>query len=519
MYEDLTNKSYEYAMEYFQRHFQNSVYEIFGKDNVAMAFLFGSVVRGYSSYKPGHNTDLDMFVCMYDDIPDKEQKVNAFRKWYKEFHIEHGLKPDDEWPGEIMTVSELDEALNRQDDIRLKLHHNSAKTLDTVAWAPMIIEPSLEKLGNPDEIKRYQDWCTYSKTWIQQVMNILDDKMPLQEMFHRTGRFITPWLKGLIQTLEEKVDLQYSSQRGYYCPSHISQKNLYDVLSSYSEANPIRTINDPVELRKLKYTIIADHLNDIDIKSAAVFLSNPGFLLEDVRDYPKYKKPVSIFSDVSASYITRESGSIPQSSSQSNDNDDLSLLPIHWKKEIITDLVKSHPNDIASYTIRGIIDWYHLEDYREFEIFIPPERCSFAQKKSKLTQIFNRNSNVDDFVKCNTLRLSEKDDSRSENILFSGQGAKGNSVPFAKIDLSFPDLTFEEWEEIKSGRHDTYAFQDHISTACVIIENLTNESIESMAANGTLRDIVTDIQSRIPDIQLVGELEDDADTLSVVSNG
>lgn len=469
MYEDLTNKTYDYAMEYFQRHFENTVNEIFGEENIAMAFIFGSIIRGYSSYKAGYNADLDMFICLDDNTPNKEQKISNFRKWYTEFHLAHGLKPDDKWPGEIMTVSELDTALERQNKIQLKLHHNSDQTLDTVAWAPMIVEPSLKKLGNPSEIKRYQDWCTYSKAWIKQVMDILDNKMPSQEMFHRTGRFITPWLRGLINELEDKVNLQYSSKRGYYCPSGTNQNYLHKVLNEYSNSNPIKTINDPKELRKLKYNIIVDQHDGVDIKAASVFLSNPAFLIYNPEEYPKYKKPVSIFSNTSVdSKIEREIQNISILFNSQNDNDELYLLPLKWKKEIIEDLVSSHPNDIASYTIRGIIDWYHLEDEREFEIRVPPERCTFLQNARKLKSAFEQYSDI------LTIKKSQTEQ------------------PKINVDLS--KVSDDEWNKISSGQYDIYNLSDSVSAACLIIEGITGTSLEALASSKQLPKVVDNIR-------------------------
>ena len=454
--ESLIGSKYEYAMSYFHSHFSEMIRECFGINNIVMAYLFGSIIRKYANFTPGSGADLDMFVCLEDDTPDLKLKISNFRSWYKDFHVSHGLSADLEYPGEVMMRSQLDCALSRQSTVNIKFHNNSLETLDTVSWAPMIIEKSLKKIGKEKDILKYQKLCNYDKKWIESVLNKLEFCIPPQEMFHRLARFFIPWIREFSSYLAKTIDLKYDQHYGYYCPIKTTHLDLYNAISYFCESNPIITENNQKKLRQWKNRIIIDFMDDIDISAFSVFLSNPESILSAYHLCEKYSKSYD-----KNFQLVKDKNHIQYR---------IAGFTLKWQKEIITDLRYNHPIDIASYTMRGIIDWYHKENKRIFNIQIPRKNILMFQRRKILLQAIKEVSNLTDIIKKYGVETEEELDFVFSDEYDPSYLYKNKKMILDKLHLNLPTLQKKEWALVLDEASNIYFQNDIISTINKILE-------------------------------------------------
>ncbi len=77
------------------------------KGNLIYSFIFGSAVKN-KKYK---YNDIDIFICTYEN--NKEQIIE-FKNLYYNLHYKYGLKPDVNYPGEIITLENLQILLSKE---------------------------------------------------------------------------------------------------------------------------------------------------------------------------------------------------------------------------------------------------------------------------------------------------------------------------------------------------------------------------------------------------------------------
>ncbi|MCK9273262.1 nucleotidyltransferase domain-containing protein [Candidatus Gracilibacteria bacterium] len=122
--------------------------------NVCFAYIGGSVARKEAST----TSDIDFFVCIEGEI--SKQDVELFKEWYFSIHAEFHLSPDKEYPGEIMSISVLDSALERSASSKLRRTVRKGVLFDGVVWSGML---SGAKVGFVGNINKYEKRRKISK--------------------------------------------------------------------------------------------------------------------------------------------------------------------------------------------------------------------------------------------------------------------------------------------------------------------------------------------------------------------
>lgn len=110
-------------------------------DDLAFAFITGSVAR--QEEQP--NSDIDMLVVVKSVDFDGIEK---FKKWYMDIHETFAHTPDMDYPGEVVSETNLQRALAaayREQPVKII----SAKDLyDGIVWAGMLISPTIGFMGS-----------------------------------------------------------------------------------------------------------------------------------------------------------------------------------------------------------------------------------------------------------------------------------------------------------------------------------------------------------------------------------
>lgn len=115
--------------------------------------LFGYICGSFARKEMSSTSDIDFLVCTRGKISKKA--VESFRKWYYLIHFQFHLFPDKEYPGEIMNISKLDEALNRL-ELSNVFHAIPKKSIlfDGLVWSGMLSSAKLGFIGDVHEYKK-----------------------------------------------------------------------------------------------------------------------------------------------------------------------------------------------------------------------------------------------------------------------------------------------------------------------------------------------------------------------------
>jgi len=113
-------------------------------NEIVFAFLCGSLSKG----KISENSDIDMFICLNKR---NGTKIKDFLSWYKSIHKKYRLKPDCKFPGEVMTLDTLDEAIKNVLESSPQLAANNTELEDGLIWIGMLSGKNKGFIG-----KKYQ---------------------------------------------------------------------------------------------------------------------------------------------------------------------------------------------------------------------------------------------------------------------------------------------------------------------------------------------------------------------------
>lgn len=106
----------------------------YGESSVKTAFITGSIAAG----KARPDSDVDILLCYQDTIDSPELKKEEFIKFYFDIHRRLNRTPDTISPGEILSFSEIYNAV-----IRIKAKSPSAvldrEDFDAICWAGMLV--------------------------------------------------------------------------------------------------------------------------------------------------------------------------------------------------------------------------------------------------------------------------------------------------------------------------------------------------------------------------------------------
>lgn len=155
-----------------QQKFYDKI-KIHFSDNLHFAFIFGSFAKGYA--KQDH--DIDMFICLKQRDLLKERQ---FIIWSKNLHLQYGLKPDIQYPAEIMTLTDLNEAISYIDVVELELKNNSQKLFDYTTWIQILADKKIAMMGDLQLLNELSIKCQqFPELWKKQILTKLQSQDPL----------------------------------------------------------------------------------------------------------------------------------------------------------------------------------------------------------------------------------------------------------------------------------------------------------------------------------------------------
>lgn len=142
--------------------FKENIASIFCGELI-FAFIAGSVAIGQETSK----SDIDMLVVVSERNPISMEK---FKQWYMDFHKLFALVPDAIYPGEVVTILELGNALGLVADMQPVKIISAKKIYDGVVWAGMLIGQSAGFIGNKNVFEKYSNQShMVCNRWIAQL--------------------------------------------------------------------------------------------------------------------------------------------------------------------------------------------------------------------------------------------------------------------------------------------------------------------------------------------------------------
>lgn len=143
--------------------FTEAISEIF--NHIVFAFVCGSVARG----EVDAESDIDFFICTKERVSKKEK--DQFILWYKEIHNQFGMRADLKFPGEIMSIDELDAKLKIAKSHFLKKPSKS-NLYDGMVWAGMLGSDFIYFIGDFKKFfKRRKQALSIVTFWKRRLLN------------------------------------------------------------------------------------------------------------------------------------------------------------------------------------------------------------------------------------------------------------------------------------------------------------------------------------------------------------
>jgi hypothetical protein len=163
------------------REVQEQLPQVLG-GNLLFGFVCGGVAKGYAD--SAH--DIDTFACL--ETPIDEADLERYYQWYFDLHDRHGLPPDFDYPGEIVTLSQFEDTLRLLEGWKLTLHVTDIKLKKAIIWADMITGGIAARCGRQTEIidRICQQYGHHPALWKEQILRLIPpDEVPLwQEKNH-----------------------------------------------------------------------------------------------------------------------------------------------------------------------------------------------------------------------------------------------------------------------------------------------------------------------------------------------
>lgn len=135
-----------------KQQIHDAIRDIYGISNVETAFITGSIPAG----KARSDSDVDIFVCHKDTIDFREQKKKEFVEFYFDLHERLGREPDPISPGEVLSFSELDGAVQTIEIVAPSATLHEREDFDAICWAGMLVSKRDELIPNSPAIDSLQ---------------------------------------------------------------------------------------------------------------------------------------------------------------------------------------------------------------------------------------------------------------------------------------------------------------------------------------------------------------------------
>lgn len=113
--------------------FQEAVQRIFGNQLVS-AYIFGS----FAVEKDRRYSDIDTLVCVHNR---QAEHIEQYLDWLFTIHEIVGRIPDFKYPAEIVSLTELQDAVTRLPTLELSARKNEATKYDAMVWCHSLSQP------------------------------------------------------------------------------------------------------------------------------------------------------------------------------------------------------------------------------------------------------------------------------------------------------------------------------------------------------------------------------------------
>ena len=146
-----------------------AIKEHFGR-NLVFGFMFGNVAKGSSTEAS------DIITTIVVTEKDALQ-VAAYLSWLKMYAAEMGMAYDDKYPVEIITVANLEEAIDAMDNIIIEVHgtHIDQSAFDAQVWADILAGLRRGMVGDEALLLRYtQRVGKYPQLWKAVIIHELE---------------------------------------------------------------------------------------------------------------------------------------------------------------------------------------------------------------------------------------------------------------------------------------------------------------------------------------------------------
>lgn len=151
----------------------NNINDIFG-DELVFSFVFGS----YAKNEESPTSDIDLFICLNKY---NESSINEFRKWYFKFHYMYGKFPDVLYPGEVLSIENLENILNNNENVILKETNNS-EIFDLIFYTQIFTDKKIFLAGNQKIIEKYQkEFEKNISKYCEEIFNFLLNNHKLKD--------------------------------------------------------------------------------------------------------------------------------------------------------------------------------------------------------------------------------------------------------------------------------------------------------------------------------------------------
>lgn len=170
---------YDQAINPVLDHFKQITRESFG-ENLVFGFVFGSAAKGKLKTKGQAQDDLDTFVCINETNHDA---VNNYREKLVQLHQHYGLKVDEEFPTEVMTLHELNDTIGHLNGLNVSLDTKiTGSEYDRLFWAHALTDQKAGFIGQGRVMSSLiKQAMPHIYRWKNQIMTQLEDRDELPQ--------------------------------------------------------------------------------------------------------------------------------------------------------------------------------------------------------------------------------------------------------------------------------------------------------------------------------------------------
>lgn len=162
-----------------EQKIKKAIINLYGEENIKAAFITGSLAAG----KARSDSDVDIVVCYSDTIVSPKTKKRKFVSFYFDLHKELSRTPDDISPGEILSFTELSNAVRKIEHIKPSAVLTERTDFDAICWAGMLVSKRIVLIPNTKDI---EELVSVARAVVNKWAEFLEPKLTLTE---GTGEF------------------------------------------------------------------------------------------------------------------------------------------------------------------------------------------------------------------------------------------------------------------------------------------------------------------------------------------